>query len=87
MHVTAVESSVFATVAYDESQEILQLEFRSLEIFQYLGVPAEMHEALLAAPSKGAYFNHAIRPWFLGRRVARLVEQVAAGETSVDEPR
>jgi hypothetical protein len=64
MHVTAVESTTLATVAYDQARELLQLEFRSRAIYQYFGVPAAVHEALLGAPSKGCYFNRFIREHF-----------------------
>ena len=64
MNVTAVESTTLATVAYDEVRELLQLEFRSLAIYQYFGVPAAVHAALLRATSKGSYFNRAIRGRF-----------------------
>lgn len=64
MHVTAVESTTLATVAYDNARELLQLEFRSRAIYQYFGVAAAVHEALLGAPSKGSYFNRFIRGRF-----------------------
>ena len=64
MHVTAVESTMLATVAYDRARELLQLEFRSRAIYQYFGVAAAVHEALLGAPSKGSYFNRFIRGRF-----------------------
>jgi KTSC domain len=64
MHVTAVESTTLATVAYDEARGLLQLEFRSRAIYQYFGVAAAVHEALLSAPSKGSYFNRFIRGRF-----------------------
>jgi hypothetical protein len=70
MNVTAVESTTLATVAYDEARELLRLEFRSQAIYQYLGVPAIVHQALLSAPSKGSYFNQAIRGRFPYRRVS-----------------
>ena len=38
MHVTAVESTTLATVAYDKASGLLQLEFRSRAIYQYFGV-------------------------------------------------
>ena len=53
-----------AALAYDDAHEILQLEFRSPAIYRYSGVPAPVYEALLAAPSKGKYFNRAIRGSF-----------------------
>ncbi len=57
----AVCSTTLATVAYDEARGLLQLEFCSLAVYQYLGVPPAVHQALLDAPSKGRYFNKAIR--------------------------
>jgi hypothetical protein len=64
MRVAIVESTTLATVAYDEAQELLQLEFCSRAIYLYLGVPTAVHQALLDAPSKGRYFNQAIRGQF-----------------------
>ena len=64
MNVTPVESTTLATVAYDDAQALLQLEFRSLAIYQYFGVPPAVHAALLRAPSKGSYFNRVIRGRF-----------------------
>jgi hypothetical protein len=64
MHVTAVESTTLATVAYDKARGLLQLEFRSRAIYQYFGVGAAAHQALLGAPSKGSYFNRFIRGRF-----------------------
>ena len=64
MNVTAVESTTLARVAYDDAQELLQLEFRSRDVYRYFGVPAAVHEALLRAPSKGGYFNQSIRGRF-----------------------
>jgi hypothetical protein len=64
MNVTAVESTTLATVAYDDGRDLLQLEFRSRAVYQYFGVPASVHAALLRAPSKGSYFNRVIRGRF-----------------------
>ena len=64
MNVTAVESTTLATVAYDDTRELLQLEFRSRAIYQYFGVPAAVHAGLLCAASKGSYFNRVIRGRF-----------------------
>lgn len=64
MQFDAVESTTLRTIAYDAHNQILQLEFLNRAIYQYFGVPAEIHQALLCAPSKGRYFNHAIRGHF-----------------------
>lgn len=70
MQADAVESTTLVTVAYDARLELLQLEFRNRAVYQYFGVPVEVHKALLSASSKGEYFNRAIRgrfPYALGR--------------------
>src|ERR1017187_3154055 len=64
MNVTTVESTSLATVDYDDARKLLQLEFCSRAIYQYFGVPAGGHAALLRAPSKGIYFNRVIRGRF-----------------------
>ena len=69
MNVTAVESSTLASIAYDRNRELLQLEFNSHARYQFFGVPATVHEALLHAPSKGGYFNRAIRGRFPYSRI------------------
>jgi hypothetical protein len=73
MRVATVDSSTLATVAYDEAQELLQLGFCTGAVYQYFGVPAAVHQALLDAPSKGRYFNQAIRDRFPYRLIADRV--------------
>lgn len=65
-----VESTTLAMVTYDEALELLRLEFRSQAVYQYLHVPPVVHQALLSAPSKGRYFNQAIRGRFPYQRVS-----------------
>ena len=67
----AVSSSLIATVSYDVSQSILPLAFCDGAIYRYFGVPAAISDDLLAAESKGTYFNREIRdcfPYALVRR-------------------
>ncbi len=61
---TTLESTTLATVDYDAQRELLQVEFIDRAVYQYFGVPAEVHEAFLRAPSKGRFFNSAIRGRF-----------------------
>lgn len=82
MLVAAVESTSIATVAYDQARELLQLEFCSRAIYQYVGVPAAVHAALLSAPSKGRYFNQTIR----GRFPYRLVTPFNSNAPEVGIP-
>ena len=69
MNMNAVESSTLAAIGYDDACGILQLEFRSSAVYCYCGVPGSVHEELLAASSKGRYFNKAIRGHFPHSRV------------------
>ena len=64
MRLTTVESTALAAVGYDEARELLQVEFCGRAVYQYFGVPAAVHQRLLWAPSKGSYFNQAIRGRF-----------------------
>lgn len=59
-----VNSTLLASVLYDASESILQLEFCDGVIYRYFDVPAAIHTALLQAASKGAYFNRQIRSRF-----------------------
>ena len=81
MRFTAVQSTTLATVGYDDTREVLQLEFLSRAIYDYFGVPRAVHQALLGAPSKGRYFNQAIRGCFPFCRVSP--SQAAVPETEV----
>ena len=64
MLATAVESSTFTTVAYDRADQVLRLEFRSRAVYCYFGVPTGVYQGLMAADSKGSYFNRNIRGRF-----------------------
>ncbi len=64
MNSRSVESATLVAIWYDDAREILQLEFRSHAVYRYFGVPESVYEALVAAPSKGRYFNGAIRGRF-----------------------
>ena len=81
MRVTAVESTTLVTVAYDEARELLQLEFCSRAVYQYFNVPAVVHQSLLAASSKGRYFNQAIRGRFPYRLISDFGTAPSCAET------
>jgi hypothetical protein len=69
MNIAVVKSATLGAVGYDAERGILQLEFRSSAVYSYFGVPGSVYEGLLAAPSKGGYFNRAIRGHFPHSRV------------------
>ena len=64
-----VDSTLLASVAYDAGQSVLYLGFRDGVSYLYFKVPESVHQGLLAADSKGAYFNRQIRNRFRYERV------------------
>jgi len=54
-----VESSSLHSVGYDN--EVLEVRFHSGGVYRYFEVPAQLFHQLLAAESKGRFFNHHIR--------------------------
>jgi hypothetical protein len=64
-------STLLASVTYDVGESLLQLEFCDGAIYRYFAVPAAIHNGLLAADSKGSYFNRQIRRCFRYTRLRR----------------
>jgi lysyl-tRNA synthetase, class II len=65
-----VQSTLLTTVAYDADRKLLQLGFRDQAAYRYFDVPADLHDNLLRASSKGSYFNRFIRGRFAYARVS-----------------
>jgi hypothetical protein len=70
---TPVKSSVLASVMYLPAQRVLEVEFCSGLVYQYLDVPSQNHQELLAAESKGKYFNSHIRNHFVSRHIDNVL--------------
>ena len=49
------------SVGYEAGSRILEIEFQSGEVYQYLDVPQKVHGELIDAESKGRYFSSEIR--------------------------
>ena len=71
MNINSVESATLAAIGYDDRRKILQLEFHSRAVYRYVEVPGAVYEALVAVPSKGRYFNEAIRGRFSYSRISQ----------------
>jgi KTSC domain len=56
-----LNSSAIALVAYDDHRWLFLVEFRDGAVYLYRDVPPAVYDALLSAPSQGAYFNRTIR--------------------------
>ena len=66
---TAVDSSLLSSMGYS-IEATLELEFRSGAIYRYFAVPQAVFQQLIAAESKGAYFNRHVRNRFRYQRLA-----------------
>jgi hypothetical protein len=56
-----VDSSVIASMGYSTAERILEIEYRSGEIYRYFEVPPEEYSAFRSAESKGTYLNHVFK--------------------------
>ena len=66
----AVSSSTVKSIGYDSPTQTLEIEFGSGRVYQYYGVPADLHERIMQAPSKGRFFNTYIKDHYAYSRVA-----------------
>lgn len=58
---TPVISSDILSIGYDPDSQILEIEFLKGSVYQYSGVPAAEYDGIMAADSKGKYFNAHIK--------------------------
>lgn len=56
-----VSSSDLASIGYDPSTHILEVEFVTGSLYQYQSVPSHTYRELMSASSHGRYFNQFIK--------------------------
>lgn len=61
MNRVPVTSSNLASVGYDHLSQVLEVEFHNGGVYEYLDVPAAVHEGLMGAESHGRYFDRHIK--------------------------
>jgi len=61
MHRNQVDSSAISSVGYDEKSSVLEVEFASGAVYDYLKVPEKVYRDLLRAPSKGSFVSRRVR--------------------------
>ena len=64
-----VASSNIKSIAYNEEQRVLEIEFVRGGIYAYSNVPKDVYESLKNAPSTGKYFIKYIKEIFACKRV------------------
>jgi len=57
-----IDSSSIASIGYEAAARELEIEFReSGDVYRYFDVPEEEYAAILAADSRGTYFNQVFK--------------------------
>ena len=56
-----VSSSAISSVGYDERRAVLEVEFQSGAVYDYLDVPPQVWKELQKADSKGRFVSRRIR--------------------------
>ena len=69
-HRQPVSSSDIASVGYDATTQILEIEFRATGVYRYFSVPAEVFATLNSSPSPGKYFRQTIKGKFAWEKAA-----------------
>jgi len=64
-----VKSRILRSVGYDDTTKILEIEFQSGLLFQYLGVPPKVYADLMHSGEIGKYFSEKVRPKFQAKPV------------------
>lgn len=64
-----VTSSNIAAIGYDPETETLEVEFLNSSVYEYLNVPENIYNNLMAASSHGAYLNREIRDRYSFRQI------------------
>lgn len=67
---TFLVSEILAAAVYDDTRETLQLHFRDGSRYVYSRVLPDLFHGLLAAASKGRFFNQHIRRGLTYRKAA-----------------
>jgi hypothetical protein len=65
----AVKSRIMSSVGYDDTTKILEIEFHTGLVYQYLGVPPKVYADLMHSGEIGKYFSEKVRPKFQTKQV------------------
>ena len=69
MHRKQISSATIASVGYETTKTLLEIEFTSGEVYQYFNVPLEIYGGLIKATSHGDYFNEWVKEQYEFRKI------------------
>jgi hypothetical protein len=64
-----VKSRILRSLGYDESTKILEIEFQTGLVYQYLAVPPKVYADLMHSNEIGKYFSEKVRTQFRTKQV------------------
>jgi hypothetical protein len=64
-----VTSQSLKSIGFDPARSVLEIEFVTGGIYQYLNVSRKVYMELLSAKSKGRYFDYSIRDRFVCKKI------------------
>jgi hypothetical protein len=64
-----VKSESIASIGYEPAKQILEVEFRSRELYHYYGVPQRVFVQFMKAESKGRYFMRWVREKYRYKKI------------------
>jgi hypothetical protein len=64
-----LQSTSLKAAEYQPPNALLEVEFRTGDVYRYFEVPASIYQELLEAESKGRYFNQHIRNRFRTEKI------------------
>jgi hypothetical protein len=63
-----VSSSRIISIGYDETAQVLEIQFRDAGIYQYIGVPNRIYQDFVVVVSKGRFYDGVIKGKYLCRK-------------------
>jgi len=69
MNRTSVSSSNIASIGYDSTAQVLEIEFHDGSIYQYEGVPEHEYQGMMSAGSHGQYLHQHVKDKYSYRKI------------------
>jgi hypothetical protein len=61
MELSKVRSKSIEAIGYDKDEELLEVVFKSGEVYVYKDVPHNIYMSFMTAPSLGTFFNEYVK--------------------------
>lgn len=69
MYRRPVDSSLIRSIGYDLASSVMEVEFMNDHVYEYKDMPLSIYSELMAAESKGTYFNDFVKDLYSYRQL------------------